>query len=102
VVGLLGPKQALAQLRDGYRKRISQEMGIPVDNILLSTVYDHSAPVANAKWNPEWTQQFENALGPTVKRGIAELRPVRIATGQGTSRISVNRPAIVPRGPGYV
>jgi len=81
---------------DGDRKRISQETGIPVDNILLGTVHNHAAPVAEAKKNPEWAKQFENSLGPTVKRAIAELRPVRIATGQGTSHIAMNRRAIVP------
>jgi hypothetical protein len=37
-----------------------------------------------------------DSIVPTVKRAIAELRPVRIAAGQGISRVAVNRRAIRP------
>ena len=79
---------------DSWRKRISQETGIPAEHVLIGDAHNHSSPSPNAKTNPNWTRQLGESIVPTVKRAIAELRPVRIAAGQGRSRIAMNRRAI--------
>lgn len=76
-----------------WRERIARETGIPADHILIGDVHNHSAPAPGAN-NPVWTRQLENAMVPTVKQALAAMRPVRVATGLGSSHIALNRRAV--------
>jgi hypothetical protein len=78
------------------REMIAKEAGIPADNILLGDVHNHSAPSPNPDRNAEWTRQFESALVAAAKQALADLRPVRIAVGEGRSRVAMNRRAMRP------
>lgn len=81
---------------DSWRGRIAQETAIPADHILIGDVHNHAAPAPDPVGNAAWTRQLEQAMVPTVKQAIGALRPVKIATGQGSSHIAVNRRAIRP------
>jgi len=80
---------------DPERKLIAQETGIPYENIFIGATHDHSAPSSGTR-NAEWTKMYEAAFVPMVKEAIANLRPVNVATGQGSSRIAMNRRAMAP------
>jgi neutral ceramidase len=74
-----------------FRKRISAATGVPVANILLGDAHNHAAPSPSAKGENQWERQFAAALVATAQKAIAGLAPVRIAAGQGRSRIAMNR-----------
>lgn len=78
-----------------YRKSIARETGIPYESIFVGATHDHSAPMAGNR-NAQWTKMYDASFLPTVKEAIANLRPVTVATGQGRSRIAMNRRAMAP------
>lgn len=81
---------------DRLRKAIASATGIPAGNILLGDVHNHSAPSPDTQRNADWTRQFESSLDAVVKQAQARLQPVRIATGEGRSRVGMNRRAVRP------
>lgn len=81
---------------DSWRSRISQDTGIPLDHILIGDVHNHAAPSPGLDGNANWTRQLEKSIVPTVKQAIAALRPVSVGTGQGRSRVAMNRRAMRP------
>ncbi len=80
-----------------FRKRISAATGVPFDNILLGDVHNHAAPSPGAKGEDNWERQFASAMIAAAQKAVANLQPVRIAAGDGHSRIAVNRRYVVPR-----
>ncbi|MFN7996796.1 MAG: neutral/alkaline non-lysosomal ceramidase N-terminal domain-containing protein [Bryobacteraceae bacterium] len=82
---------------DEFRRRIAAATGIPFANILLGDVHNHAAPSPEAKTETKWEQEFDKALVATVKKAVASLQPVRIAAGQGRSRIGMNRRHVRPQ-----
>jgi hypothetical protein len=81
---------------DELRKRISAVSGIPSANILLGDVHNHAAPAPGAKGENNWERQFAAALEATAQKAVSSLQPVRIAPGDGHSRIAMNRRHVVP------
>jgi len=79
-----------------FRKRISDATGVPVDHILLGDAHNHSAPSPGSKGENAWEKQFASALISTSRNAIANLKPVRIAAGDGVSRVGINRRHVVP------
>lgn len=79
---------------DRLRGAISRETGIPAANVVLGDVHNHSAPSPGG--NADWSRQFEPSLVAAVKQAAGSLKPVRIAAGQGRSRVGVNRRAVMP------
>lgn len=79
------------QNTDEFRRRIAAATGIPFENILLGDVHNHAAPSPGAQAKTQWEREFADALTATVKQAASSLQPVRIAAGQGHSRIAMNR-----------
>ena len=74
------------------RKLISDETGIPVENIMLGCVHNHAAPVAGGKnKDSNWYLHFKESFVKTVKDAMADLEPVKIGGENGTSNIAINR-----------
>jgi len=76
---------------DEFRRRISAATGIPVESILLGDAHNHAAPSPTPKGETNWDREFSAALIATVQKALANLQPVRLAAGQGHSRIAMNR-----------
>jgi len=87
----------LIQDTDEFRRRISTATGVPVANILMGDAHNHSAPSPGAKGTNEWERQFSAALVSTAQQALANLQPVRIAAGDGHSRIAMNRRQVQTR-----
>ena len=74
------------------RKWISDETGIPAENIMLGCVHNHAAPLAGEKnKNSDWYLHFKKSFVKTVKDAMADLEPVKIGGETGTSNIAINR-----------
>ncbi len=76
------------------RNEISAATGIPAANVLFGDVHNHAAPSPDPKRNAVWAKQFDAAVVEAAGQAAAGLRPVRLAVGQGRSRIAMNRRAI--------
>jgi neutral ceramidase len=76
---------------DEFRRRISAATGVPLNNILLGDAHNHSAPAPGPKGENNWERQFGDALVATAQKAVSGLTPVRIAAGEGRSRIGMNR-----------
>ncbi len=76
---------------DEFRRRISAATGVPVSNILLGDAHNHAAPSPSSKGENHWERQFGDALVATAQKALSGLTPVRIAAGDGRSRIAMNR-----------
>ena len=81
---------------DGFRKRVSEATGIPTASILLGDAHNHAAPSPSTKGENNWEKQFNAALLETAKKAVGNLQPVRIAAGEGHSRIAMNRRQVQP------
>ena len=84
----------MARDHDRVRANIASATGIAASNILFGDVHNHAAPSPDSKRNGEWTRQFDAAVIEAVKRAAAGVEPVRVAAGQGRSRIAMNRRAV--------
>lgn len=74
------------------RKQVATETGIPVENILLGCVHNHSAPTFDRhNSQSQWYKDFPGNVSKAAKEAIADLEPVRIGGGFGQSTIAVNR-----------
>lgn len=80
-----------------FRRRVSAATGIPIEHILLGDAHNHAAPSPTAKAETNWDREFSTALVATVQKALANLQPVRIAAGQGHSRIAMNRRQVRPQ-----
>jgi neutral ceramidase len=76
---------------DLFRRKISEATGIPVENILLGDAHNHAAPSPNAEAKTEWDSRFAEGVVKAAQQAVANLQPVRIATGTGRARIAMNR-----------
>lgn len=82
---------------DEFRKRIAQATGVPADHILIGDAHNHAAPSPGAQGANNWERQFAESLVATARKAIANLQPVRMAAGDGRSRIAMNRRQVQPR-----
>jgi neutral ceramidase len=74
------------------RKLISEETGIPAENIMLGCVHNHAAPYpGEMNKDSDWYDHFTNGFVTTVKNAIADLEPVTIGGETGRSNIAMNR-----------
>ena len=81
--------------RDSYselRELISDETGIPVNNIMLGCTHNHAAPTLDKRnYESKWYKQFNDNILKSVKDAIADLEPVKTGGGTGLSYIAMNR-----------
>ena len=83
--------------------RLSQETGVPRDNILLAAVHTHAAPAIGTYGEPaegdvarkraEYIQKVEDALVAVARQAKANLQPARIGFGTGQAKVNMNRRA---------
>jgi len=100
-------------------QRISKELGIPADNIIMAAVHDHSAPSlagmfgrppapgAPAAGNPggrqpspgtiAYTAKIENDAFEAVRQAQSNLQPAQLGFGTGKSYVNINRREYFPQ-----
>jgi neutral ceramidase len=84
-------------------QRISKELGIPADNLILAGEHVHSAPsVAGAyeKGSPAtiaYTAKLEEEAFKAVSQAKANLQPARFGFGTGRAYININRREFYPK-----
>jgi len=85
-------------------QRISKELGIPADHLILAAEHVHSAPTvagAYTKGTPAtiaYTKKLEDAAFNAVKQAKANLQPARFGFGTGKSYVNTNRRERFPDG----
>jgi len=84
-------------------QRISKELDIPADNLILAAEHVHSAPsVAGAyeKGSPAtiaYTAKLKAAAFEAVRRAKANLQPARFGFGTGKAYVNINRREYFPK-----
>jgi hypothetical protein len=83
--------------------RLSQDTGLPVENLLLAAVHTHAAPAIGTYNEPAsaeiaarrdaYVQKIEDALVTAVRDAKAALQPARVGYGTGQARVNMNRRA---------
>lgn len=74
------------------RKLIASQTGIPFDNVMLGCVHNHAAPYPDEKnEHSEWSKQLSGKFVTAVKNALADLEPVKLGGGKGTSHIAMSR-----------
>jgi len=85
-------------------QRVSSEVGIRPENLLLAAVHDHGAPSVAAAGGRAgastvaYTKTVEDAAVEAVRRANARLQPARFGIGTGTAYVNINRRELTPRG----
>jgi hypothetical protein len=81
-------------------QRITQETGIPREDIILASVHTHSAPstgsFGGAQLEPKqaaYVTKLEDAILESVRQAKAKLQPARIGFGTGKANVNTNRRA---------
>ena len=89
-------------------QEIEQEVGCPIENILISAIHTHGSPVPNSKPVPGLKSNaflsFDVAYAERIKKGVIEavrqaktnLQPARVGNGTGQFYMNVNRDAVHP------
>ncbi|MEK7408586.1 MAG: neutral/alkaline non-lysosomal ceramidase N-terminal domain-containing protein [Acidobacteriota bacterium] len=71
-------------------RRITEQAGIPGENILLAGTHSHAAPDPR---NPAWAAKLEESVPEAVRRAQANLQPARVGFGAGRANVNINRRA---------
>jgi Neutral/alkaline non-lysosomal ceramidase, N-terminal len=85
-------------------QRISKELGIPADHLILAAEHVHSAPTvagAYVKGSPEtiaYTTKLVDAAFQAVKQAKVDLQPARFGFGTGKAYVNINRRERFPDG----
>jgi len=69
--------------------RIQAEVGIPIDNVLITATHTHSVPF-------DLPKSFEDRVIASVKEAKSKLQPARMSYGTGVSYLNVQRDIIDP------
>ena len=103
-------------------QRISKELGIPAENMILAAVHDHGAPslagmfgrppgpgapapaaaAANPMFRPPspgtiaYTTKVENDAFEAVRQAKSNLRPAQVGFGTGKAYVNINRREFFP------
>jgi hypothetical protein len=100
-------------------QRITKELGIPADDMILAAVHDHGAPSlagmygrppapgAPAGANPAarppspetiaYTTKVENDAFEAVRQARANLQPAQVGFGTGKAYVNINRRELFPK-----
>ena len=81
-------------------RQISNEAGIPRENLLLAAVHDHGAPSLGSATpgTAEYTKTVQAAAVEAVRLAKARLQPARFGIGTGTAYVNINRRERMPAG----
>ena len=104
---------------EALSQRITQELGIPAENLILAAVHDHGAPTlaemsgsgppagartgANPTGGPPspatvaYTTKVANDAFEAVRQAQANLRPAQVGFGTGKAYVNVNRRELFPK-----
>ena len=74
-----------------FRERIAAATGIPNDHILCGDAHNHASPMPKPDAQSTFDRRYNEALVAAAKKAVANLQPVRIAAGEGRSRVAMNR-----------
>jgi hypothetical protein len=83
-------------------QRISKETGIPVDNMLIAGVHNHSAPSLRSMYGENsreiaaYTATVQDRAAEAVKMARAKLEPARVGAGTGRAYVNINRREWMP------
>jgi neutral ceramidase len=81
-------------------KQIAAETGIRPENLFLSAVHDHGAPILSlAETAPKtvaYTKTVENAAVEAIRRAKSRLQQARFGIGTGTAYVNINRREFTP------
>jgi neutral ceramidase len=91
------------------RKRIEQEIGIPVDHIIMTASHDHNAPRvgtvtpgATAQVGGPATEEYSvmvyDRIIDAVRQAKEAMRPARVGVGRGTADVNINRDVFTTEG----
>jgi len=86
-------------------QRISKELGIPADHILLAAVHDHGAPSLAGMYGRSpapaatlaYTTKVENDAFEAVRQAKANLQPAQFGFGTGKAYVNINRREFFPK-----
>ena len=74
------------------RQLVSDKTGIPFENIMLGCVHNHAAPYpGKPNDGTKWYENFRSNIVKAAEDAVADLEPVKIGGGFGTSHIAMNR-----------
>ncbi len=83
-------------------QQITQEVGCPPENILISCTHTHASPRpgagfrASAPVDPRYVERVKKGLFEAVRQANQTLQPARVGFGTGQFHMNVNRDAIHP------
>jgi hypothetical protein len=99
------------ELSDAVATEIHKRTGLPRDRLLLSSSHTHCGPVLHdaladmydmppeqMKKIEAYTDRLRGMMIETIVAALADLKPARLAVGQGTARFAVNRREPTPKG----
>ena len=85
-----------AHRSEAFRERIAAATGIPKDHILCGDAHNHASPMPSPDGKSAFDRRYNEALLAAAKKAVANLQPVRIAAGEGRSRVAMNRRQVRP------
>ncbi len=96
---------------DEMRAAIERETGVPAQDVSIGATHTHSAPVWNAETTngltpdmpgmelmPAWREKCRQAVLSVARAAVESLKPARVASGYGTSEVTLNRRFSTPEG----
>lgn len=79
------------------RERVKDELGIPIENLILLATHNHNGPIQIAPGNFEYGRWLADTMFGLIKDAIAnEVGPVTIHFGSGEGKFIVGRGQIEP------
>lgn len=94
------PTQVWAELS----QRITKELGIPAENLLLAAVHDHGAPSLTgldegppSSGTIAYTAKVEKDAFEAVRQAKANLQPAQFGFGTGNAYVNINRREFFPQ-----
>ena len=85
-----------AHAAEAFPQRIAAATGVPRDHILFGDAHNHATPMPNPDGRTKFDKRYAEAIIAAAKGAIAALQPVRIAAGEGRSRVAMNRRQVRP------
>ena len=91
------------QLDRQTREKISEKVGIPTENILISATHTHSGPALDCEtgWGEIDMEYYNEIFLPGIikcsEEAMNSLQPVSMGIASGKSKIGVNRREITPQ-----
>jgi hypothetical protein len=99
------------ELSDAVAAEITRKTGLPRDRIMLAASHTHCGPVTRGilsdmyPLTPDqpakiaaYTDRLQGLMVEAAAVAVADLKPARLAVGQGTARFAVNRRKPTPTG----